>query len=206
MYMYIALFFLGNVTSLLSLYLLVHTVLITHSMRHRARVETQCFFYVYIYTDADWLHSGSGTRNSFFTWRSLRADCFSRHRLYTLHAMPHTQRANLARTGWLDACIFSLSLSPTQSPSTPTRSLTHYLSVCLFLGVSLSFFHSHRLSLPSSGRRRTRTALPGHAFTRPLTKENPSTPTNRTTFQRWWGWRESTTTDVEATSLSLFRS
>lgn len=124
----------------------------------------------------------------------------------TLHAMPHTQRANLARTGWMDACIFSLSLSPIWSPSTPIRSLTHYLSVCLFLHVSLSFFHAHELSLPSSGRRRTHAALPSHAFTRPLTKENPSTPTNRTTFQLWWGWRESTTTDIKATSLSLFRS
>lgn len=41
---------LENVTAS-SLYLLVHTVLITHSMRHHARIETQCFFYVYIHTD-----------------------------------------------------------------------------------------------------------------------------------------------------------
>lgn len=53
----------------------------------------------------------------------------------TLHAMPHTQRANLARTGWLDACIFSLSLSPTRSPSTrPEVSL----ATCLFVSFSAS--------------------------------------------------------------------
>lgn len=124
----------------------------------------------------------------------------------TLHAMPHTQRANLARTGWLDARIFPLSLSPTPIPFHSTRSLARYLSVRLFLRVPPSFSLSRELSLPSSGRRRTRTALPSHAFTRPLTKENPSTSTNRTTLHRWWGWRETTTTDVEATPPSLFRS
>lgn len=172
-------------------------------MRHHARVETQCFFYVYIHTDA-----GN------CTVVVERVIAFSHGEAYARIASLATDSTrDAAHTegepgeDGLDGRLYILSsLSPIWSPSTPIRSLTHYLSVCLFLHVSLSFFHAHELSLPSSGRRRTHAALPSHAFTRPLTKENPSTPTNRTTFQPWWGWRESTTTDIKATSLSLFRS
>lgn len=135
--MYIALFFLENVTSLL--YLLIHTVLIT--LYATPRSHRDAMLLLRVYTHRRWqLHSGSRTRNSFFTWRSLRADCFSRHRLYT-RCRTHRGRTWRGRAGW--TLVYSLFLF-LQSGPLPLRSEVS-LTTCLFVSFStfLYLFSTH---------------------------------------------------------------
>ena len=129
-YIYIALFFPRKRDGLFSLLARTHGA--NYVLYATPRSHRDAMLLLRVYTHRRWLlHSSSGTRNSFFTWRSLRADCFSRHRLYT-RCRTHRGRTWRGRAGWTLVYSLFLFLQPDPLPHRPEVSLT----TCLFVSFS----------------------------------------------------------------------